>query len=39
MFDRRIAALPAGSRQREIMEANKSMAQILFDMALRDEEL
>jgi len=38
-YDRRIAAWPAGSKQRDILDANKKMAQLLFEMARRGEVL
>lgn len=38
-YDRRIAAWPAGSKQRDVLDANKKMAQLLFEMARRGEVL
>ena len=38
-YDTRIFALPAGSKQRQIMEANKKMAQLLFEFARKGEIL
>ena len=38
-YDRRIDALPAGSKQRQIMSANKKMAQLLFELARKGEIL
>ncbi len=39
MYDNRIAAFPKGSKQRGIMEAQKKMAQLIFEMALKGDKL
>ena len=39
LFDRRIAAYPAGSTQRQRLDANKRMAQLIFEMARRGDTL
>ncbi|WP_462254719.1 eCIS core domain-containing protein [Ferruginibacter sp.] len=38
-YDRRIEAIPAGSKERQIMGANKKMAQLLFELARKGEIL
>ena len=38
-YDRRIEALPTGSKERQIMGANKKMAQLLFELARKGEIL
>jgi Domain of unknown function (DUF4157) len=38
-YDRRIEALPAKSKERQIMGANKKMAQLLFELARKGEIL